>query len=236
MKKIVLSVFVLIVVFIGSVFTVTYYSQQGIKAVNAIQYNYIEETVILDAGHGGEDGGAVAADGTVEKDLNLAISNDIAAYFELFGIPYIPVRTEDISVCDEGLPTIKERKSSDIMNRYELINSTKNSILLSIHQNFFTESKYYGTQVFYSDNNDTSKLLAGEIRKSVVDALCPENTREIKPSDSSIYLLYKAQTTSVLVECGFISNENELQKLKSPVYNSQMAYYIFRGLLNYLDK
>lgn len=236
MKKIVLSVFSFSFVFIIAVFIVSYYSQQGIKAVNAEQYNIIKETIILDAGHGGEDGGAVAADGTVEKDLNLAISNDVAAYFELFGIPYIPVRTEDISVCDEGLGTIRERKNSDIFNRYALVNSIENSILLSIHQNFFTEPQYYGTQVFYSDNNESSKLLAGEIRQSVTEALAPENTRGIKPSDSSIYLLYKAQTTSVLVECGFISNENELQKLKSPVYDSQLAYYIFRGLLNFLNK
>jgi len=235
MKKIIISFFALAAVFLISVITVSKNSSEGIKAASEISRKEIDETIILDAGHGGEDGGAVADDGTLEKDLNLIISNDTAAYFELFGIPYIPVRTEDISVCDEGLSTIRERKRSDIMNRYELINSTENSILLSIHQNFFTDSKYYGTQVFYSDNNESSKLLAGEIRKSVIDALAPDNTREIKPSDSSIYLLYKAETTSVLVECGFISNAEELSKLKTPVYDSQLAYFIFRGLLNYLN-
>ncbi|MCH5197912.1 MAG: N-acetylmuramoyl-L-alanine amidase [Oscillospiraceae bacterium] len=235
MKKIVLSFFAFAFIFISSVFVISYYSQQGINAVNSESQNFIAETIILDAGHGGEDGGAVAADGTVEKDLNLMITKDVAAYFELFGIPYIPVRTEDISVCDEGLGTIRERKSSDILNRFALVNSIKNSILLSIHQNFYSDAKYSGTQVFYSDNNDSSKLLAGEIRKSVVEALAPDNTRKIKPSDSSIYLLYKAQTTSVLVECGFISNSSELEKLKSPVYDSQLAYFIFKGLLNYLN-
>ncbi len=209
-------------------------SQKVIDAVSDNQIYSIGSTVILDAGHGGEDGGAVAPDGTAEKDINLEISNGIAAFFELFGVPYIPVRTVDTSVCDLGLTTIRERKRSDIMNRYALVNGTPDSILLSIHQNMFTESKYSGTQVFYAAKQESSKTLADEIRKSVLGALQPENTREIKPSTDSIYLLYQAKTTSVMVECGFLSNENELRRLKEPSYEAQMSYFIFKGLLNYL--
>lgn len=194
----------------------------------------IRNTVILDAGHGGEDGGAVAPDGTTEKELNLKISNCIAAYFELFGVPYIPVRTIDTSVCDPGLTSIRERKRSDILNRFSLINNTPDSILLSIHQNMFSAAKYCGTQVFYAGKQESSALLASEIRKSVLDALQPENHREIKPSSNSIYLLYNAKTTSVMVECGFLSNAAELERLKNDAYDSQMSYYIFKGLLNYL--
>lgn len=195
-----------------------------------------DRTVILDAGHGGEDGGAVAPDGTMEKELNLAISNTIAAYFELFGIPYIPVRTTDVSVCDEGLTSIKERKRSDILNRYALINNTPDSILLSIHQNMFSEPQYSGTQVFYAGAEPNSELLASIIRESVLTALQPDNTRAIKPSTDSIYLLYHAKTASVLVECGFLSNENELQKLKNEAYESQLSYFIFRAMLRYLSQ
>ncbi len=147
-------------------------------------------TVILDAGHGGEDSGAVAPDGTLEKDINLEISNGVAACFELFGIPYIPVRTDDRSVCDEGLVTIRERKKSDIMNRYELICGQPDGILLSIHQNFFTESRYSGAQIFYAPESEASKQLAKSIKLSVTAALQPQNQREIKPGDQGVFVLY----------------------------------------------
>ena len=89
-------------------------------------------TAVLDAGHGGEDGGAVAPDGTAEKNLNLQITDKIAAYFELFGVPYVCVRTSDRSVCDDGLSTVRERKRSDIHNRYALINSTPDACRRSL--------------------------------------------------------------------------------------------------------
>lgn len=192
-------------------------------------------TVVLDAGHGGEDGGAVATDGTVEKDINLNISNGIAAYFELFGVPYIPVRTCDRSVCDEGLTSVRERKRSDIMNRYALVQNTENALLLSIHQNMFGEQKYSGAQIFYAPGDEASQKLAGCIRSSVYGALQPENKRELMPSADSIYLLYRAKKPSVMVECGFLSNPEELAKLKSPEYDSQMGYFVFRGIMNFIN-
>lgn len=195
----------------------------------------IRHTVVLDAGHGGEDSGAVAADGTLEKDLNLRISNDIAALFELFGVPYVPVRTTDISVCDDGLATIRARKRSDILNRYDLVNSTNRAILLSIHQNMFEEPQYWGTQVFYSGGDDSACALAQAIKDAVVPALQPDNKREVKPATDSIYLLYHAKTASVLVECGFLSNPAELNQLKTPEYEAQIGYFICKGLLNYLN-
>lgn len=192
-------------------------------------------TVILDAGHGGEDGGAVSDDGTPEKDINLAMTKKIACYFDFFGITYIPVRTDDISVCDEGLDTVRKRKYSDIMNRAALTDSVENSVFLSIHQNYFPEKQYSGTQTFYSNNTDDSRVLAQSIQTAVVSSLQPENQREIKPSGSEIYLLYNAKTTSVLVECGFMSNDAELAKLKDDTYQKQLSYFIFRGTLNFLS-
>lgn len=191
-------------------------------------------TVILDAGHGGEDGGAVAPDGTAEKEINLEITKDIAVFFDLFGIHYIPVRTTDISVCDEGLDTIRKRKYSDIMNRASLVDSTPDSVLLSIHQNFFPEEKYSGTQVFYSKNTEDSAQLADMIQTSVTDTLQPENNRTVKAAGSEIYLLDKAKNTSVLVECGFLSNPQELSKLKDKTYQAKIAYRIFRGTFDFL--
>ncbi len=211
-------------------------SRCGVPAISDSRYKEYAQTVILDAGHGGEDSGAVAADGTLEKDINLTVSNMIASYFELFGIKYVPVRTCDTSVCDGQYLTIRERKRSDILNRYTLINETPQSVLLSIHQNYFTEPRYYGTQVFYSANNEASKSLAVNIRKTVCEALQPENKREIKPSDNSIYLLYHAKTTSVMVECGFLSNSDELTLLCSESYETKLSYFITRGLINFLNE
>lgn len=209
-------------------------SVRSIESISDKTVSRIKATVILDAGHGGEDSGAVSDDGTFEKDLNLYVSEDIAAYFELFGISYIPVRTSDISVCDMGLQTVRERKRSDINNRYALINSTPDAVLLSIHQNMFSDAKYSGAQVFYAADIPTSKALAEQIQSTVCGMLQPENTRKIKPCGDSVYLLYRAKTTSVMVECGFLSNEKELSMLKTPEYRSQIGYCIYKGLLSYL--
>ena len=234
MKK---TICVLCVVLFASlgIYTAGKSSEKTMQALSRAQVFSFHNTVILDAGHGGEDGGAVAPDGTAEKEINLEIANGIAAYFELFGVPYIPVRTVDTSVCDPGLATVRERKRSDIMNRYALVNETPDAILLSIHQNMFTDPKYSGTQVFYAGHDPASETLAASIKNAVLPALQPENKREIKPSTNSIYLLYRAKTTSVMVECGFLSNEKELNDLKSESYKAQMSYFIFKGLINYLS-
>lgn len=195
----------------------------------------ITKTVILDAGHGGEDGGTSAPDGTLEKDINLMISKDIGAFFDFFGVNYIPVRNSDISVCDNGLDTVRKRKYSDIMNRFSLVNSTPDSVLLSIHQNYFQQPEYSGTQVFYAEKTVDSKELAESIQIAVVTALQPENDRVVMAADENIYLLHKAKNTSVMVECGFLSNPGECEKLKTKAYQTQMAYFIFRGTLNYLS-
>ena len=231
-----LCVFVsLIICFFAGIFIVSRNSSAMSEAVAA--YNKTTGyTIVLDAGHGGEDGGAVASDGTVEKEINLNITDNIALFFDLFGINYITVRTEDVSVCDDGLNSVRKRKTSDLLNREALVNSTENAILLSIHQNFFTQEKYSGTQVFYSPNRYESSVLAQKIQEKVRAYLQPENTREIKKSGDSIYLLYNAKQIAVMVECGFLSNNAELEKLKDPVYNSQLSYCIVTGLIDFITK
>lgn len=221
---------ILTLLFIPSVLIIRNRGEAILQNTSAQKSETFPYTVILDAGHGGEDGGAVAADGTAEKDLNLLISNDIADFFNLFGIPFVAVRTTDESVGDTSLQTVRARKTSDILNRFDLINKTPDSILLSIHQNQFGKSEYYGTQVFYSPNDPLSEILANSIQKCVVQNLQQNNSREVKPSGDSIYLLFRAERPSVLVECGFLSNPNELAALKDPVYQSQMAYSIIEGL------
>ena len=213
-------------------------SDAGKRSLSAVSSDAVKKTypvVVLDAGHGGEDGGAVADDGTLEKDINLAVSNGVAAVFELFGVRYVAVRTQDVSVCDDGLSTVRERKRSDILNRFALMNETPDAIFVSIHQNMYPDGKYWGAQVFYSANNAGSAALATCIRESVVSALQPDNKREIKPSTDSIYLLYNAGIPAVMVECGFLSNTNERARLLDPVYRTQMSYCVFKGVLHYMN-
>ena len=200
-----ISIFLVIIIFCSSVFVTMKKTEENIRSVISIQASdYSDKLIILDAGHGGEDGGAVAFDGTVEKDLNLMFTENIALYFDIFGISYIKVRDSDISVGDTSLVTIRERKISDIHTRYSLIISYENSVLLSIHQNMYSVEKYSGTQVFYSSGVSDSEIIAGIIQRRIHTSLQPENTRKIKESDKSIYLLYNAQRPSVMVECGFL--------------------------------
>ncbi len=191
--------------------------------------------IIIDAGHGGEDGGTQSSDGTLEKKINLEISLKINEELLGRGFTTVLTRDGDYMIYDESSSTQREKKISDIHNRMKIVEESGNCILLSIHQNYFKESKYSGTQVFYSKNNPDSKILADEIQKSVVSALQPDNTRQIKESGTDIYLLYHSKVPSVMVECGFMSNEAESERLKDEVYQQQMAGTIVSGLIKHLE-
>lgn len=191
--------------------------------------------VIVDAGHGGADGGAVAYDGTEEQTLNLQIAKLLEQQLCAFGIETVMTRTTEDSIHDETAKTIREKKVSDIHNRMAIMESYPGALFVSIHQNKYTDSAQHGTQVFYSPNTTTSPALANCIQQSVVSLLQPDNTREIKKSGSSIYLLYYAKQTAVLVECGFLSNQHDTELLKDEEYQKQMAFAIATGILNYLN-
>ena len=191
--------------------------------------------IIIDAGHGGEDGGAVANDGTNEKDINLSIAKYLNDMFITGGFKTIMTRSNDIAIYDEGCETIKSKKVSDMHNRLEIFNSDTNAIIISVHQNKFEQEKYSGTQVFYSPNSEKSEQLAENIRLSVVNMLQPDNTRENKKATKDIYLLYNCKQPSVIVECGFLSNNNELKMLKTEEYQKQIAFSIYCGCLEYIN-
>ena len=192
-------------------------------------------TVIIDAGHGGEDGGA-EVDVILEKDINLSIADKLADTLRLCGVRVTEIRDEDISVYDDSAQTLREKKVSDLKHRVEIVNGSENNILVSIHQNKFDNSAYSGAQVFYSSNNDKSRVLAESIRNSVVSLLQNDNTRELKPANSDIYLLDNATVPAVIVECGFLSNDEERAKLLDSGYQSEMAYSIAMGVLEYIDQ
>lgn len=191
-------------------------------------------TIVIDAGHGGEDGGAVSDSGVLEKDINLSIANDTSALFYMLGFDVTQTRTTDIAL-DNGEDTIRKRKVSDMKKRLEIFNSSEENTVISIHQNKFSESKYHGTQIFYSPNNPQSKQLADSIKYSVKGLLQPDNERECKKADSEIYLLKNTNNPAVIVECGFISNGEECKNLLDSQYQKQMAYSITAGFLSYYN-
>lgn len=190
-------------------------------------------TIVIDPGHGGEDGGTVGFSRLMEKDINLDIALQLQKLLQISGYRVIMTRTTDISINDDNLDTVRERKSSDLHNRLKIVEAQGDCILVSIHQNHFTSSRYSGAQMFYSTKNSQSKVLAENIKARVIGLLQPENKRETKPTTNSIYLLWNAKVPAVVVECGFLSNESEAAKLNNKLYRQQMAFAIYSGILDY---
>ena len=192
--------------------------------------------IIVDAGHGGEDGGTVAHDNTLEKDLNLDIALKLQQILKLYGFNVIMTRTEDIMTCDDNLKTQRAKKVSDIRNRFKIIEQYPDATFVSIHQNHFSDKAQHGVQVFYSANNNKSQILADSIQKSFVNTIQTNNKRLTKKSGTNIFLLYHSSIPSVLVECGFLSNETDLNNLKDNGYRTKTALLIADGIINYFKE
>lgn len=207
----------------------------GIVAFHA-EFFEKKPTIVVDAGHGGEDGGAVGVNGLVEKEINLAIALALADDLKASNFPVVLVRDSDYSVGDQTLSTVAERKRSDTKRRVQLVEETGDCILVSIHQNQFSQSQYKGAQMFYSPNDSESALLAECIRQSVVGSLQPENTRQNKEAGEDIYLLTHCQVPGVIVECGFLSNPEEANLLGQEEYQQDMAAAIYNGIISFVEQ
>lgn len=194
--------------------------------------NGTQPHLVIDAGHGGEDGGASAADGTLEKEINLAIALPLGDMLHVMGFEVLQTRTEDTMICSTG-STLRERKVSDIKNRLSLIEQA--DVAVSIHQNKFSQTQYHGAQMFYAPGNNDSKVLGEAVRSAVLSLLQPDNTRELKKGEDTVYLLKHATKPLVLVECGFLSNEQECAKLKTRDYQRQMAFAVAGGIFSYFS-
>ncbi len=199
---------------------------------NTDQLKY--HTVIIDAGHGGEDCGAVGFDGTLEKDLNLILASQIKEILMCHNIKVIMTRTEDKLLYSEQENIKGQRKIYDLKNRYLIAKDQQEALFISIHMNKFPQSMYSGLQVYYSQNNQKSKILADSIQNNTITYLQKDNNRKIKPSDNSIYLLDRLQIPAVLVECGFLSNERECQMLNDKAYRKQLATVISNSIMENL--
>ncbi len=181
-----------------------------------------EQTLIIDPGHGGEDGGAVSASGQVESELNLNIALQLDSLMGFYGVRTVLTRTEDVSIHDADAKTIREKKVSDLHNRVALINATENATLISIHQNADLNKSCHGTQVFYADEV-LSLPLARTVQDTVKQALDTENKRTPHAIPKSVYLMNHISCRAVLVECGFLSNPTEARLLKSKDYQMKLA-------------
>jgi len=195
-----------------------------------------ERIVVIDPGHGGEDGGAVAADGTLEKDLNLEIALRLRDLLDLFGVENVMTRETDISIHSPEAETLREMKSSDLKNRVALVNSMGNALLVSIHQNFFTDARYHGAQVFFSSDDPEGAALAVFTQACLCRALDPENSRAAAVISESVYLMKNKTCSGILVECGFLSNPAETDNLKDEIYQRNLAAAIAASLLNTKDE
>ena len=186
---------------------------------------------IIDAGHGGEDGGAVAADGSKESDVNLAIAQRLDALLIFLGEETRMTRTEDISIHDASASTLREKKRSDLENRAALVNDTQGALLVSIHQNSLPSSKRtHGAQVFYGKKEGSAEL-ANAVQTALNQTVNAGNEKTEKAIDASIFLMKNVTAPAILIECGFLSNESETALLKSGDYQQRLAVVIASGLL-----
>lgn len=204
----------------------------NIKAAASL-HDELPVTVILDPGHGGEDGGAVGVSGTRESDINLAVSLRLEQLLTLCGIKTAMIRMDDRAVYTEGR-TISEKKSSDLKQRVNQINATWNPVLVSIHQNHFSDSKYYGAQVFYAQT-EGSQQWAAFTQELLKKTLNPENNRKSKAA-SSVYLMEHILCPGILVECGFLSNRAEEEQLCRDSYQIKLACAIGAAVAGFLEE
>lgn len=190
--------------------------------------------IVIDAGHGGLDSGAVGVTGVLEKDINLSIVLALKDMFEMSGFKVVLTRNEDISIYSPGVEGIRNQKISDMDNRLKIIQSYPDSIFLCIHQNNFTDPQYFGGQMFYNNNNPYNRTLATIMQRRFAE-LRPGNDREIKLSGDELFLLKSNQNPSLMIECGFLSNPEEEQLLSTWEFQQKVAFTIYGGVMEFID-
>lgn len=211
-------------------------AQWGSRAVTVLAENAPIKRqcrIVIDAGHGGIDGGATSCTGRPESFFNLEIALRLQDLLHFLGHETKMIRTEDISVYTKG-DTIAQKKASDLKERVRIVKDTENALLLSIHQNIFPEEKYSGAQVFYADTPG-SEALAVRLQEAFQKTVNPKSNRKSKPADK-IYLMEHIPCTGVLIECGFLSNMREEALLRQPGYQKQLCCVIAATLSQYLTE
>lgn len=217
------------------VFTTLLLVQFGNKVTTVLAERRIaerEHCIIIDPGHGGEDGGAVSVSGFPESEFNLEIALRLQDLIQLLGYDTKMIRTKDVSVYTKG-ESLAQKKVSDLKERVRITNETDGGILLSVHQNHFPDPQLRGAQVFYAQTKD-SEVLAKQIQDLIACSVNPGNRRQIKKSDG-VYLMEHIQVPGVLIECGFLSNPQEERSLRDPEYQKKMSTVIAVAVSRFLS-
>ncbi|MDL2274250.1 N-acetylmuramoyl-L-alanine amidase [Oscillospiraceae bacterium OttesenSCG-928-G22] len=186
---------------------------------------------IIDAGHGGEDGGAARGD-VIEKHINLEIAERLRDVFHLYGIRPVMLRETDISLHSPGAQTLREKKVSDLKHRVERSNAVEDGFLLSIHQNTFTSARYRGSHVFYTAHAE-SRRFAELLQNAIREHIDETNGREAAGAAKTIYLMQRVECPAVLIECGFLSNSEDVALLRSPAYQTKLSVVIAAAFLTF---
>ncbi len=207
-------------------------SWPGRKAVPADVRENARRTLVIDAGHGGMDGGAVSGVGLRESEVNLAISMKLYDLCRVLGLDCAMTRCEEALDYPPEAKSVREKKTWDLHRRAEQVNDLPFPVLLSIHQNRYPDVRPSGAQVFYAPT-DGSALFAGLAHNNLIRCLCPENRRVCAPAADSIYLMKNVDCPAILVECGFLSNPEEAEKLSEPAYQTSIAVILCASYLQF---
>lgn len=225
------ALYILVLLGLFACFAAILWQGSAVNASKNLELRQGGAVLVIDPGHGGFDGGALAEDGTVEAQVNLAVALQMEDLARLIGVETVMTRREDTALDDPKAGTIRQRKSSDLKNRAELANSVSGGVLVSIHQNSLPEStSVHGAQAFYNGAGEELALAVQEALNSTIN----DRPKEAKAAGSSVYLLSHTEIPAVLVECGFLSNPAETDLLNTQTHQTRLALVIFASVLGHL--
>lgn len=202
------------------------------KTVATMATPVSSKTIIVDAGHGGEDGGAVSDNGVSESEINLKIGLKLQQLLEQSGSNVVLTRSDNNAIYDVDKKTLRDKKNSDIRNRVKIGNNSSADIFVSIHLNKIPENQYYGWQTFFKDGNEDGKRLATCIQNNLNETMQKENKRT-PLKINNVYIIKHVEIPTVIVECGFLSNSEEEKQLQQEEYQTKLAWGIYNGIMEF---
>lgn len=225
----------LFAIIISLIIFITLYEAKDVKIIPTMAVPVTNKVIVIDAGHGKPDSGAENENGVSEEAINLKIALKLQKYLESSGATVLLTRSDENGIYEIDSKTISQKKVSDIKKRVKIANESSADIYVSIHLNKIPQGQYWGWQTFYNSGNEKSKLLADSIQKNLNETISKDNKREIKKLDN-IYIMKNVEIPIALVECGFLSNEQEASKLQQDDYQSKLAWGIYDGIMDYFNK
>lgn len=222
-------------IIISLIIFITLYGAKDVKIIPTMAVPVTNKVIVIDAGHGKPDSGAENENGVSEEAINLKIALKLQKYLESSGATVLLTRSDENGIYEIDSKTISQKKVSDIKKRVKIANESFADIYVSIHLNKIPQGQYWGWQTFYNSGNEKSKLLADSIQKNLNETISKDNKREIKKLDN-IYIMKNVEIPIALVECGFLSNEQEASKLQQDDYQSKLAWGIYDGIMDYFNK